>query len=142
MRTKLLLSFVAFTLLFSLTLQGQKQPVSGGLNVRQKFESEISNLKKNLNTQKKTDEKLKALQKSEKDLEILRKKNPIQVDPDELYMDHVTSSLSLIPRGAQFKKEKCEDYRTSILFAFSPQNPEKPMPPIAETLSILDLLCQ
>ena len=168
MRPGLLLGIVISVLLTSQILFGQKDGVAPKLNVKQQFDSEISNLKKNLKKTSKSGQKpqsnfrtpfhretpqknlkkssksvevWKVLAKSEKDIEILRKRHPIQMDSDEIYMDLVTDSLKQIPRGHEFHRNQCDQYRTGIRAAYDPKSEAKAAPPIEETLEILEILC-
>lgn len=142
MRPGLLFGTLICTLFFSQLLFGKKESLAPKLTVRQEFESELSNVKKNLKASSALDEKLKVLSKSEREIEMLRKKNPIQLDQDEIYMDMVIVSLKQIPRGTFFKKAECKDYRSKIQSAFNPKAETSPNLPITETLTILNLLCQ
>lgn len=148
MRTRLILG----SLILGISLSAQSLPGEaphGSLNLRQRFDSEIVNLQKNLKAFKKADEKSSEkpaeqwnqIQKTENQIRELRATNPLQVDPDEIYMDLFVSSLKMIPRSADFKKEDCEDYRTTILAQFDPLDKGKIDAPVAHTLSILELLC-
>ncbi len=141
MRTKLILS--SLILAVSLTSQsflGEAPAV--GLSLRQQFDSEVSNLQKNLKACKRVSEQWTVLKKAEAKIKELRAGNPLQIDPDEIYMDLVTSSLKSIPHKAGFKKQNCEAYRTTILAQFDPSPTGKPNDPIAPAMSVLDTLCR
>ena len=141
MRTRIILG-IAIGCLFSQALLGKRESISASLSVRQQFDSEISNLIKNLKSVPSSDQKWRTLAKSEHDLESLRKKSSRQVEPDEIYMDTIATALKSIPRGSKFKKEECSDYRTRIQFQFDPKDEEKNSPPVAESLAVLDVLCK
>ena len=141
MRTKLILSSLILAVsLTSQSLLGEAPAV--GLSLRQQFDSEISNLQKNLKACKKADEQWIVLKKSEAEIKELRANNPLQIDPDEIYMDLVTSSLKSIPRKGGFKKPDCDAYRTTILAQFEPSPTGKPDDPILPTMNVLDILCR
>lgn len=127
---------VALTLLFSFSASAKT--VEG--SVRKKFDASISELKTKLKNAKA--DKWKVLSETENQIQNLRKQNAVQPDADEVYMDMVFYSLKQIPRNKEFKVSECPDYRTHILAAFDPHGEEKPTPAIAQTLSVLDLLCQ
>lgn len=143
MRARFLLGSVTLAVcVFSPSLFGNREKIHSELNVRQKVESEIDNLKKNLKAAKTPEEKFRFLSKSEVQIEDLRKKNALQADPDEIYMDLLTASLKRIPRGKDFKSAQCHDYQTSIQARFNPRQEDSPEPAIAQTMQVLDLLCQ
>jgi hypothetical protein len=122
-------------------LLGKKNEVPMKLSVRQQVDSEIHNLKRNLESAR-GDVPWKLLEKSEKDIQSVRSHNPRQFDKDEIYMDTLMNSLVEIPRRNEFKIDECEDYRSSIISHFDPQNEEKPAPPVEQALEILYLLCR
>jgi hypothetical protein len=140
-RTRLILGSLILGISFSAqSLLGEAPKAS--LNLRQQFDSEISNLQRNLKAFKKPEERWTAIQKTESQIKELRAASPLQVDPDEIYMDLVSSSLKAIPRKTDFNKQDCEVYRTSILAQFDPKDNGKVDAPVAQALTILDLLCQ
>ena len=141
MRTKLILSSLILAVsLTSQSLLGEAPAV--GLSLRQQFDSEVSNLQKNLKDCKKADEQWIVLKKAEAEIKELRASSPLQIDPDEIYMDFVTSSLKAIPRKGGFKKQDCDAYRTTILAEFDPSPSGRSDEPIAPTLNVLDILCR
>lgn len=143
MRTRILLgTVITATMLFSHVLFGKKTVASAELSVKQKFHSEISNLEKNLLLAKKQEDKWKALAATEARIQALRSKNALQNENDESYMDLSVASLQVIPRGKAFKKKDCDEYRTSILARFDPQENEPESGPIKKTLGILQALCK
>jgi hypothetical protein len=141
-RNVLILIILALGLM-SEALVGKKE-IAAQLSVRQEFESEIHNLKKNIAiSRKKTgDQRWQALEKAENEVEKLRSENPRQFEPDELYMDLVMASLEEIPRGSEFKRDNCLDYKASILAHFDPQNEDKLALPVSQSLSVLEALCK
>lgn len=143
MRSKLVPGVVIFFgLVFAQTLFGKKETVSSTLSVRQQFESEISNLRKNLNLKASKSEQWKHLLKTEGKIADLRKKNPRQIEQDEIYMDLVADSLTQIPRAPQFKKEKCGDYRSKLIAQYDLQYTGESDSPVAPALSVLEALCK
>lgn len=127
---------------FSQTLFGNKEKAEPQLSVKQQFNSEVENLKRNLKSARSSEEKFRILTSGESALDALRKNNPLQVAPDEFYMDLLSYSLKQIPRGRTFNREECPDYRTSILAQFDPNAQSRPIEPIAKTLQILEFLCE
>jgi hypothetical protein len=143
MRSKFVFGSVILSgLLFTQSLLGKKESLPLSLSVRQQFETEISNLKRNLTKVSSTPAQWTQINKVESQISQLRKKNPLQLDQDEIYMDTVMASLAQIPRDAQFKKEKCDNYRSKIMVQFDPHGEDDPIPPVAETLSVLEILCK
>ena len=127
---------------FSPSLFGNKEKAIAGLSVRQKVQSEVDNLKKNMRAAKTRDEKLRFLLKSEQQIQDLRKREALQPDPDEIYMDLLLASLKRIPRGSDFKTGECENYETNIRSRFDPKGEEKLEPAIQETMQVLEVLCK
>jgi len=143
MRSRILLSaLVSLTFFFSHVLLGKKDEPVNHLSVRQQFESHISNLKRNLEDSKKSNQKWTIVEKFEAQIKALRKKNPVQVEPDEFFMDQFTSSLGAIPRGKSFQKAQCEDYKTSIQAQHDPREEDPPTGPVGQALAILEILCR
>lgn len=143
MRARVLFLLITLSILFSTEiLLGKKNEVPMKLSVRQQVDSELHNLKRNLESSKSGDSSWKLLEKSEKDIQSVRSHNPRQFDKDEVYMDTLMNSLIEIPRKNEFKKDECAGYRSSIISHFDPQNEEKPAPPVAQALEILSLLCR
>jgi hypothetical protein len=143
MRTKLISGLVILgSLFFAQTLFGNKDGFSGNLSVRQKFDTELSNLKKNLSLKTDKQEQWKQFTKFENQVTQLRKKNPRQIEGDEVHMNYLMDAVSIIPRGSNFKKEKCPAYQAQIIQQFDPQNGEAPDSPVAPALSVLEILCK
>lgn len=142
MRSRIILITVILSGLFSTEiLLGKKGEVPMTLSVRQQVDSEIHNLKRNLESMKKPEDRWKALEKAEKEIHALRGRSPRQFEKDEIYMDTLMASLEEVPRQVEFKKDQCDAYRTGILAHFDPKGGEQPAPPIARTLEILKILC-
>jgi hypothetical protein len=99
---------------------GQKKDTEGHLTLRQKVESEILNLDRNLAKAKKLDEKFRLLAKSEREIRVLRKKTARQDERDEIFFDQFLAVLGEIPRSPQFKREQCGEYRTTLVAHFEP----------------------
>lgn len=144
MRTRIVLVLIGFVVVFSTqSLLGKKTEADGKLSVRQQVDSEVHNLLRNLDSAKKPEDSWKAIEKTEKAIQSLRTANPRQFETDEIYMDTLVAGLDQVPRKAEFKKEKCDSYRTAILATFEPQgDPEKPDPPIDQVLNVLKALCR
>jgi hypothetical protein len=90
----------------------------------------------------KTDALWKSLSRLEVDIKTLRKDNPRQKETDEIYIETVMLVLKEIPRGQQFKKEKCSQYRIEILSSYDPHHETEPSPGVSKGLQVLDLFCQ
>ncbi len=144
MRTRIILVLVGLSVFLSTEiLLGKKaESPQSKLSIRQQVDSEIHNLQRNLDASKSADEQWKVLEKTEKTIQHLRTQGPRQFEGDEIYLDTLEASLEMIPRKADFKKEKCDQYRTAALAQFDPRGEEKPSPAVAQTLAVLSALCR
>ncbi len=141
----MLTQFILGSLILAVSLSSQSllgDAAEGRLSVRQQFDSEVTNLQKNLKICRRADDYWIFLRKAESQLKDLRTSSPLQVEPDEMYMDLLISSLKAIPRKAGFKKQDCDAYHTTILAQFDPTPSGKADEPVAKTMAVLDLLCR
>lgn len=134
---------IALALCFPGSLLGQKEAERGSLNVRQKVESDVLNLQRNLERAKKNADLFRVLKKTEVEIGRVRKKEPRQSESDEIYLDQLAAVLGEIPRDGEFKKDKCFDYRTSLISNFEPKSGAEIKNPALKTgLEVLTTLCR
>lgn len=123
-------------------LLGNRNEVSPTLSLRQRVDSEIANLGKNLEISKKDKEVWgNHLENTRARIKSLRAKNPRQFEPDELYMDYIYFSLRDFPSKMEFKPEKCGHYRSALIANFNPLIEMTPNPAIIKTLGLLKIIC-
>ena len=123
-------------------LLGKKNEMPTALSVRQQVDSEVFNLEKNLKAAKSSEARWKFLESSKELIKALRSKSSRQFEQDEIYMDYIYFSLRDFPSKAEFKSEKCGQYRSSIIANYNPQFETAPDPAIAKTLGLLGIICK
>ena len=134
---------VVAAIAFPPALMGQREATQGSLSARQKFESEISNLEKNLSRAANLNEQLRLIERAEKGFRIMRKKQGRQVESDELFFDQFQTLLSEFPREKSFRKEECGGYQAFLVAHFEPK-PQGSIhnPALKDGLEVLALLCR
>lgn len=145
MRLRLVSVVVALilaALVWPADLMGQKE-AKAGLSLRQKVESEIRNLEKNLEKNRGPSHSFLLIEKAEKGIRVLRKQNARQAEADEVYFDQLEAILAGIPRHKNFKAADCKDYETSLVSHFEPTFEGTARNPALKTgLKVLSELCQ
>lgn len=139
--------FIPFIVIFVVlmateALLGNKIETVATLSVRQRVDSEISNLEKNLKMARENQNAYWSyLENTLSRIKTLRAKNPRQFEPDELYMDYVYFSLREFPLKADFTPEKCGQYRSALIANFNPRFETLSDPAISKTLGLLKIFC-
>jgi hypothetical protein len=135
-----LLVTILVTLLVGNTLLGEGNRQGTHLSVRQKADSILHNLILNLSKAKLDDERLNLIARSNKAIQVLRDRSPMQFLNDEIYLDAVASGLKRLSSSRSFSAESCDLHRAALL---GKTDSKKPMHKPASAMRVVfEKVCQ
>lgn len=141
------LGLVSFALVVTLVsipsfLMGNRKNGQSDLSLRQRIDSEIANLQKNIGKAHDLPSRLRAIAKTENEIISLRKKHARQTESDEIFFDQMLAALAEIPREGKFQSASCGDYKSSLIAKLEPAATSAALSPaLKKGLRILEGLC-
>ena len=109
------LGLILFVLTFGRTLLGEGNQVASHLSVRQQADSILHNLNQNLQSASTDQSRAELLVRSEKEIQNLRQKNPLQFRTDEMYLDSVSLGLKTFSGESDFSADACDKRRKFLM---------------------------